>query len=94
LERICDAVATSLTDNRFRKMLFTGRISRSKLLAIFLLISLHTIAITNVLADQGVAAEQGPTLAELKREGDTFARAGKFADAGRSYSRALGMFRL
>lgn len=75
-------------------MLFTGRISRSKLLAIFLLISLHTIAITNVLADQGVAAEQGPTLAELKREGDTFARAGKFADAGRSYSRALGMFRL
>ncbi|KAI5449980.1 hypothetical protein NCC49_003871 [Naganishia albida] len=69
-------------------MLFT-KISRSKLLAIFLLISLQTIVITNVLADQGIATEQGPSLAELKREGDTFARAGKFADAGRSYSKAL-----
>lgn len=71
-------------------MLFGTRISRSKLLAVLLLLSLHTVAITNVVADQGIGAERGPTVAELKREGDTFVRAGKYADAGRSYSQALG----
>jgi hypothetical protein len=72
------------------KMLFGTRISRSKLLAVVLLLSLHTVVLTNVLADQAVGTEGGPTVAELKREGDTFVRAGKFADAGRSYSQALG----
>lgn len=69
-------------------MLFK-RISRSRLLLLLLFIAIHTIAITSVSADQATGGH-GPTVAELKKEGDTFVRSGKFAEAGRSYSQALG----
>ncbi|KAJ9113203.1 hypothetical protein QFC22_006042 [Naganishia vaughanmartiniae] len=63
-------------------------ISRSRLLLLLLFIAIHTIAITSVSADQAPGGP-GPTISELKKEGDTFVRSGKFAEAGRSYSQAL-----
>lgn len=68
-------------------MLFK-RISRSKLLLLLLFIAIHTIAITSVSADQAIGGQE-PTIADLKKEGDTFVRSGKFAEAGRSYAQAL-----